>query len=111
MWRGKDNERNNTSFKTNFNGLVMKLVAHARLKISWAEMPVSVRLRPRPQTYVMKKQDSKEKKIKHSEEYIEFLKKRLASENYKASVTKEEYDKTKAKLDKEKFLLKMLKES
>jgi hypothetical protein len=57
----------------------------------------------------MKKQNSKEQKIKHSEEYIEFLRKRLASENYKASVTKEEYDKTKAKLDKEKLILKFLK--
>lgn len=57
----------------------------------------------------MKKQDSKERKIKHSEEYIEFLKKRLASENYKSSVSDEEYKKTKAKLDKEKLILKFLK--
>jgi hypothetical protein len=57
----------------------------------------------------MKKTMSLEQKIKHSEEYIEFLMKRLASENYKASVTKEEYEKTKAKLDKEKLILRMLK--
>lgn len=49
-----------------------------------------------------------EQRIKHSEEYIEFLKKRLASENFKASVTKEEYEKTKAKLDKEKIIVRML---
>ena len=47
--------------------------------------------------------------IKHSEEYIEFLQKRLASENYKASVTEEVYNKTKAKLNKEKLILKFLK--
>lgn len=57
----------------------------------------------------MKKQDSKEKKIKHSEEYIEFLKKRLASENFKSSVSDDEYKKTKTKLDKEKLILKLLK--
>ena len=57
----------------------------------------------------MKKEDSKERMIKHSEEYIEFLQKRLASENYKASVTEEVYNKTKAKLNKEKLILKFLK--
>lgn len=56
----------------------------------------------------MKKTMSSEQRIKHSEDYIEFLKKRLASENFKASVTKEEYEKTKAKLDKEKLILRML---
>lgn len=56
----------------------------------------------------MKKTMSSEQRIKHSEDYIEFLKKRLASENFKASVSKEEYEKTKAKLDKEKLILRML---
>ena len=51
----------------------------------------------------MKKVVSKEAKIKHSEEYIEFLKIRLASKNYKASVSEEEFKKTEAKYDKEKF--------
>jgi hypothetical protein len=51
---------------------------------------------------------STEERIKHSEDYIEFLRKRLASENYKTSVSKEEYEKTKAKLDKEKIILRML---
>jgi hypothetical protein len=57
----------------------------------------------------MKKLASKEQKIKQSEDYLEFLKKRLASENYKSSVTEDEYKKTKAKYDKEKLILKMLK--
>ncbi len=56
----------------------------------------------------MKKTMSSEQRIKHSEDYIEFLKKRLTSENFKASVSKEEYEKTKAKLDKEKLILRML---
>ncbi len=47
--------------------------------------------------------------LKDSEKYIEFLTKRLASENYKAAVTKEEYAATKAKLDKERLILKLLK--
>jgi len=57
----------------------------------------------------MKKVVSKEVKIKHSEEYIEFLRIRLASKNYKASVSEEEFEKTKAKYDKEKLILRMLK--
>ena len=48
----------------------------------------------------MKKVISKEVKIKHSEEYIEFLKNRLASKNYKSSVSEEEFKKTEAKYDK-----------
>jgi hypothetical protein len=48
-------------------------------------------------------------KIKHCEEYIIFLEKRLASKNYKANVSEEEYNKTKEKLKREKTLLKFLK--
>ena len=44
--------------------------------------------------------------IEHNK-YIDFLVKRLNSENYKANVTQEEYDKTKAKLDKAKLILKL----
>ena len=43
-------------------------------------------------------------------EYVLFLRKRLDSENYKASVTPEELVKTKAKYDKAKLKLKFLKE-
>ena len=47
--------------------------------------------------------------IKETEDYIVFLKKRLDSSNYKANVSKEEYDKTKEKYDKAKLRLKLLK--
>jgi len=47
-------------------------------------------------------------KIEQEKQYVEFLKKRLESENYKASVTPEEYALTKQKYDKAKFKLKML---
>lgn len=36
-------------------------------------------------------------RIKHEEKYLEFLKKRLDSKNYKNNVTAEEYNKTKEK--------------
>jgi len=47
--------------------------------------------------------------VKETEEYLVFLKKRLDSANYKANVSKEEYDETKAKYDKVKLRLKLLK--
>lgn len=47
--------------------------------------------------------------IKETEQYIEFLKKRLESKNYKANVSDEEYQKTKEKYDKAKLRLKLLK--
>ena len=58
-----------------------------------------------------KKQESKEDKIRHEEEFIAFLRKRLDSDNYKNNVTPEEYEKTKQKYDKAKLKLKFLKES
>ena len=45
---------------------------------------------------------------KHEEEYIAFLKKRLESQHFKESVSKEEYEKTKMKYDKAKLRLKLL---
>ena len=45
---------------------------------------------------------------KQEEDYMSFLKKRLDSKNYKASVPVEEYEKTKAKYDKVKLKLKLL---
>jgi hypothetical protein len=48
--------------------------------------------------------------IQQEEEYVDFLKKRLASENYKASVSAEEFKKTQQKYEKAKFKLKMLKQ-
>ena len=47
--------------------------------------------------------------IKKEEEYMEFLKKRLDSNNYKANVTEEEYAKTKAKYEKVKLVIKLMK--
>lgn len=43
-----------------------------------------------------------------TKQYIDFLEKCLASKNFKANVTKEEFDKTKAKLDKARLQLKLL---
>ncbi len=51
----------------------------------------------------------KEKDKTHEKEYIAFLEKRLASDHYKASVSAEEYEKTKEKLSKARLKLKLLK--
>lgn len=52
----------------------------------------------------------KEKKFdaEHEKQYLEFLFKRLNSQHFKDSVSKEEYDKTKAKYEKAKLKLKLL---
>lgn len=47
--------------------------------------------------------------LQQEQSYVAFLKKRVESKNYKAAVTPEEYAITKAKYDKAKFKLKMLK--
>jgi hypothetical protein len=47
--------------------------------------------------------------LERHEEYVEFLKKRVFSENYKNNVDEDEYRKTKAKYDKAKLKLKFLK--
>lgn len=57
-----------------------------------------------------KKKQNKEQQIEQEKKYVEFLKKRLNSENYKSSVSKEEYDTTKKKYDRAKLKLKFLKE-
>jgi len=54
-----------------------------------------------------KKQDNP---IEREEQYVAFLKKRLASKNYKANVSEEEFEKTKRKYDKAKLKLKMMKQ-
>lgn len=46
--------------------------------------------------------------LDETKQYIAFLEKRLASKNYKANVSAEEYAKTKAKLDKARLVLKLL---
>ena len=50
----------------------------------------------------------KKNPIEHERDYVEFLKNRLNSENYKANVSEAEYEETKKKYDKAKFKLKML---
>lgn len=46
--------------------------------------------------------------LSETRQYIEFLKKRLESKNYKNNVSKEEFDKTKEKYEKAKLRLKIL---
>jgi len=46
--------------------------------------------------------------LAETKQYIAFLEKRLASANYKANVSAEEYDKEKAKLSKARTRLKLL---
>jgi hypothetical protein len=57
-----------------------------------------------------KKTQTKQEQISQEEQYIAFLQKRLASEHYKEVTSKEDYAKEKAKYEKAKFKLKMLKE-
>lgn len=45
--------------------------------------------------------------LKEHLKYIEFLEKRINSKNFKANVSQEEFDKTKAKYDKAKLILKL----
>jgi CRISPR/Cas system-associated endoribonuclease Cas2 len=57
---------------------------------------------------------SKTKKVKQNFlnehiKYVEFLKKRIQSSNFKNNVTKEEFEKTKKKYDKAKLKLKFMK--
>jgi hypothetical protein len=43
--------------------------------------------------------------------YVEFLKKKIESKNYKNNVSSEEFENTKKKYEKAKFKLKMMKEN
>lgn len=52
---------------------------------------------------------TRQQEIEHEEKYVEFLKNQLESENYKANVSAEEYEKTKDKYKRAKFKLKTLK--
>jgi hypothetical protein len=52
--------------------------------------------------------NSKEKKIKHEQEYIKFLELRLASSNFKKNVSPEEYEATEKKLKKARLVLRVL---
>ena len=48
--------------------------------------------------------------VAHEENYVEFLRKRIQSDNYRQNVSKEEFEKTERKYDKAKLKLKMMKE-
>lgn len=72
--------------------------------------PVRVQVPPLP-PFFWSGMNEHEKRVKQEFEYVEFLKKRLNSTHYKASVPKKEYEKTKQKYDKEKLVLKILKGS
>lgn len=61
-------------------------------------------LRPDEKELRMQKKPTK----KETSQYIEFLEKRLDSENYKANVSAEEYEKTKEKLKKARLRIKLL---
>ncbi len=52
-----------------------------------------------------------EQQLQHETEYVKFLERRLASENFLANVSKDEVKKTKEKLKRARFKLKALKES
>ena len=56
----------------------------------------------------MKKKMSKSEELKHEKDYVEFLKKRLNSENFKKNVSEEEFEKTREKYDKAKFRLRIM---
>lgn len=52
---------------------------------------------------------NKQDPLKHESDYIAFLEKRVASENYRRNVTPEEYEQTKEKLKRARFKFKVLK--
>ena len=54
------------------------------------------------------KKKSKSEMLKHEKDYVEFLKKRLESDNYKKNVSAEEYEETQDKYKKAKFRLRIL---
>jgi hypothetical protein len=53
--------------------------------------------------------NTKEKRLKHEQDYIAFLEKRLKSNHYKSNVSPEEYAKTEQKLKKARLVFKILK--
>jgi hypothetical protein len=55
-----------------------------------------------------KNKKNKKSDLEKEQDYYDFLKKRLESKNYKANVSKEEYEETKKKFDKVKLRLRLL---
>ena len=53
--------------------------------------------------------NTQQKRIKHEQDYIEFLERRTKSANYKKNVSPEEYATTEAKLKKARLIMRVLK--
>ena len=51
---------------------------------------------------------TQQKRIKHEQDYIEFLERRVKSANYKKNVSPEEYAETEAKLKKARLIMRVL---
>lgn len=49
-----------------------------------------------------------QQRIKHEQDYIKFLERRLASSNFKKNASPEEYEKTEQKLKKAKLVFRVL---
>ena len=58
----------------------------------------------------MKNKKNKKTPLEQETEYVEFLKKKLNSTNFKSNSTKEEIEEVKKKYDKAKLKLKFLKD-
>jgi len=54
-----------------------------------------------------KRQKNNKTAIENHKDFITFLEKRVQSKNYKANVSKEEYDKTVAKLKKARLKMRL----
>lgn len=52
--------------------------------------------------------NANEKRLKHEQDYIEFLERRVKSANFKKNVSPEEYEKTEQKLKKAKLVMRVL---
>lgn len=55
-----------------------------------------------------KKQNNKQEEIQNHKDFVEFLRKRVQSGNFKNNVSKEEYDKAMKKYDRAKLKLKFM---
>ena len=58
----------------------------------------------------MKKKKNRLSELEQHEQYVEFLRVRVQSKNYKTNVSKEDFDKSMAKYDKAKLKLKFMKQ-
>jgi len=53
--------------------------------------------------------NTKQQRLKHEQDYVAFLEKRLKSKHYKEHTSPEEYAKTEQKLKKARLVIKILK--